>query len=184
MGIDYTLTEDDFLKLALHGERIIPALKWRYTVFRWVIPLVAVAYGIGLTFMVFRGPSSASDKMLGPTFIGMALVLLLVAPKLHEVLTRMNVRTLMRARQNSLLNGPYRLLLLPEELHFTTADSHYGYKWGAILNVTEIPTHYFFWISLRVALIVPKRAFQTPEQQREFEQTLQRYRPTPSLLRG
>ena len=181
MDAEYTLTEDDFLKLALHCDRSIPALRWRYTMFRWVVPLVAVAYGIGLTFIVFRGPSSASDKMLGPTFIGMALLLLLVAPKLHEVFTRMNVRTLMRARQDSLLNGPYRLLLMPEELHFTTADSHSGYKWSAILNVTEIPTHYFFWVSQRVALIVPKRAFQTPEQQTEFEQTFQRYRASHAL---
>ena len=180
MGIEYTLTEDDFLKLRLHGQDVVPAFKWRYRMFRWIVPIGGIIYAAGMTAAI---PAGSPDKGIGIGFIGMTVALLLGAPKLFEVLERMNVRTLMRARENSFLNGPYRLLLLPEELHFTTAASHNGYKWSGIQNVTEIPTHYFFWVSAQVALIVPKRAFQTPEQQREFEQTFQRYRPTPSLLR-
>ncbi len=181
MDVEYTLTEDDFLQLNLHGYEVVPALKWQNMMIRRGIPLGGVAYGIVLTAMAWKGPSSLSDKMLGPVFVGMCFLLLLVFPKLLEYAMRRNVRTLMRARQNSPLGGPLRLMLLPEEIHITTSGSHNSYKWSAILNVTEIPTHYFFWISQRDALIMPKRVFPTPELQKEFEQTFQRYRASYAL---
>jgi hypothetical protein len=181
MDAEYTLTEDDFLKLHLHAETVIPALRWRYRMFRWGIPVGAVIYGIGFTAMVFKGPSSLSDKILGLIFLGMALLLLAGAHKLHVSLNRWSVRTQMRARQHSLLSEPLRMMLLPDQVYITTRTSHSSYKWGAILNITESPTHFFFWISQRDALIIPKRAFATPEEARLFGETARYYRDPHSL---
>jgi len=162
---EYTLTEDDYWKLQEHANEVVPAMQWRYRILRWGLPIGAVVYAIGLTATM---PKNSTDRVEGVVFIGMALLFLIGAPKLFEFLERRMVRTQMRARQNSPFSGPVRVLLLPDEIHVTTSGSHNAYKWRAILNITEMPTHYFFWISQRDALIIPKRAFKTPEQEQAF----------------
>ncbi|MCW3055111.1 MAG: hypothetical protein JWN14_4281 [Chthonomonadales bacterium] len=186
MDAEYTLTEDDYFKLQEHANEVVPAMKWRYRLLRWVLPVGAVVYAIGLAATM---PKDSSDRIEGVVFIGMALIFLIGAPKLFEFLERRMLRAQMRARQNSPFSGPVRVLLLPDEIHVTTSGSHNGYKWGAVLNITEIPTHYFFWLSQRDALIIPKRVFGTPEQEQAFGITARKYRaayalPSSSTLPG
>jgi hypothetical protein len=177
MEIDYALTEEDYAELNLHANNIVPEMKWRYLIFRWVIPSAAVCYSIYLLIVA----TTLSEKISAILFVVMALLLFILAPRLQEMLIRRNVRAQMKGRQNSLLSESIRVSLQEDELLIKTASSENHFKWSVILNVTEIPTHYFLWISLRDAIIIPKRVFETPEQAREFIASVQRYREPHSL---
>lgn len=88
----------------------------------------------------------------------------------------MRFRAMMRAPENRLLSEPVRVTLLPDKMQVTTSATHEENDWKDLLKFTDLPTHYLFWFSLHDAIIVPKRVFQTPARQSEFEQAFQRYR--------
>lgn len=178
MNLEYALTADDYLKFHLHANDVIPAMKVRYAIFRWGVPCGAVTYFV---YLAAQLPKDSPDKITAVVFIGMALSLFIIAPKLFAMTTLNGVKTLMRARQNTHLSGSFRVLVLPDELHFTSDASSHNYKWGAILKVTETPTHFFLWLSQREAIIVPRRAFESPEQEQTFGTTVRRYREAVSL---
>lgn len=178
MDIEYTLTAEDYLQLNLHADEIIPAMKARYLLFRWGLPIGALIYFTWLGLVLAKELTEKIEAML---FIGMALLLLVGGGRFYIFLTRRSIQTGLRLRKDSFLLDPLRMLLLPDEVHVSSSKANYIYKWSAIARVTENPTHYFFWLSARDALIVPKRAFQSPEQQSEFEKAFQRYRAAYSL---
>jgi len=98
MDVKYVLNEDDFLKFHRYTIASVPAMIWRYRLFRWVIPVGAMVQGIWFTIKM---PHDSSDKIWGLGVIGVSLLLLVGAPQLYNGLIRMSFRKMMSALENS-----------------------------------------------------------------------------------
>lgn len=65
----------------------------------------------------------------------------------------------------------YRTMHFTDEAITYESDTSNGnYRWSAILKIVETKSAFYLFIDRHMAILVPKRVFDNPEQQRRFEE--------------
>jgi hypothetical protein len=130
-------------------------------------------------FLVFGMRSAGLLVSWSSSFLAFALIAALYTAQI--VLTES--RQLKRRVQRLTDEGNQRAALSPRTYRLTEDAVTYdgeltgGWtKWEAVEDVQETEEHIFIILSMRVAYIIPKRAFTTPVDAQQFAETARRFK--------
>jgi hypothetical protein len=154
--VTYSLTQGDIYQFQLHYEDVRD--QWAYRRFRWGLP--ALWLGIGL--MIFGFGSRMSDRLLGGVFCLFGIAACFVAPWLWRAIIRKNVRTYLKVNPD--FEEEIRLSFTESGYIVANRNGETRMAWAGVRKLTETSDLLCLWLAPRVAMIVPKRAFeQQPE---------------------
>lgn len=131
------------------------AMARRRRIFIWVIAIVLLVFGLTVLTLGHGGHGPGSP---GSLFIGLGVMYVL----LLTLGTRMSVK-----RQAARLCKPAKLHLTVNQFTIETDLERGEFKWAAIMKIRETSETFLLYWSARLAILVPKRAFD-PEQLTEF----------------
>jgi hypothetical protein len=78
------------------------------------------------------------------------------------------MRKMLSEGDNSAILGHYSSTLSPEGLFFKMVSGEERLNWSAIKKISQNEDYIFLYIGAMNAVIVPKRAFATPQEQQNF----------------
>ncbi|MFB7165855.1 MULTISPECIES: YcxB family protein [unclassified Streptomyces] len=146
--LSYELRPDELRRALLRMARRRRIILWAVTTVLLVLGLTALTLGDG-----DHGPDSPGSLCLG---VGVAYVLLLTLG------TRMRVK-----KQVARLCKPTQLLFTVHQFTIETDLERAEFKWAAVIKIRETSEAFLLHWSARLAIVIPKRAFD-PEQLTEF----------------
>jgi hypothetical protein len=98
---------------------------------------------------------------------------------------------LKRISKNKLKSNDSMALLAEREMIFEEDKvqlnmqySETTYRWGAFQKFDQNSNLYFLYIASNMAVLIPKRVFENPQQQAEFEALVKRKMPDSSKMEG
>ena len=160
MEITCQLIADDFWSFDRFVFKRVPALK-RKIILNLISPIV-VWLGI---FWVFRFPL--------PVCILLNLALWICWPFYY--FPELKRQAIKRAEMTPNALSQQILTINSNELRLRNSMSEATTIWNNFTELVEDNQHFFFFISERFALVVPKRAFSAPEQAQAFLETARAY---------
>lgn len=131
------------------------AMARRRRIFLWVVAIVLLVFGLTVLTLGHGGHRPGSP---GSLFIGLGVMYVL----LLTLGTRMSVK-----RQAARLCKPAKLHLTVNQFTIETDLERGEFKWAAIMKIRETSETFLLYWSARLAILIPKRAFD-PEQLTEF----------------
>jgi hypothetical protein len=124
-----------------------------------VVTIVLLASGVYL----WRSPSL---HWLGLTFVGIAVAFALMLIAAFTVIPPLAFRREPKFRDD------YSLTFSPEGIHFRTAHIESQLQWSMYSRALIDAHSYVLYYGSRQFTVIPKRVFQSVEQQQAFEQLL------------
>ena len=109
--------------------------------------------------------SPISSFVLGGIFGG---VMYFVTPYIYKRNIVGQVRKLLKEGSNMSLLGHYEMHLSPDEIQYKMLASETKLKWSSVDKVVQNDRYIFIYIGAIQALIIPKSAFPSNSQQKEF----------------
>lgn len=107
-------------------------------------------------------------------WLGVACVVVSICFALLLVIA-FTVIPLLVFRREPKFSDDYTLTFSPEGIHFRTANIDSQLQWGTYSRVLIDAHSYLLYYGSRQFTVIPKRVFQSIEQQQEFEQLLVRH---------
>jgi hypothetical protein len=184
MEVTYTLTPDDLWAFQrFHAQR---RAKWRgltqfsniLLVGTWIVQLlliVRIAYG--LRYLLAFGPHvwgfvlhHHQHLLLNFLIFSLFLVYLLFGPRFLAM---------RQAPSAAVLSQPKQMRIGPEGVQVVTAQEQVRRAWSDIPDIGSDRDCVFLYLTPTTALIVPRRAFATPQQSQVFEAQARAFRADP-----
>lgn len=125
------------------------------------IPVTVVVLGIGVYLL-----RSADQYWLGVALIVVAGVFAMLLAAAFTIIPRLAFRREPKFRDE------YSLTFSPEGIHFRTEHIDSQLEWSLYSRAMIDAHSYVLYYGARQFTVIPKRVFQSPEQQEAFEQLL------------
>ena len=160
MNIVYTLQPEDLF--AFYKQRL-QSTAW---MFKFCLVLIAVAVP---ALLFLDDYAKLRNMQFSVTFALVSfLILSIVAWAAWVMMKRLMKRAILKQSQDKFC--VHRVTLTDTEVSSATDHSQSRSLWSAIYKVDEMKDHILIYTSPGAAYIIPKRAFATPDQMREFYQ--------------
>jgi hypothetical protein len=123
----------------------------------WVLYLICIGF-LFLGIALFLDPGGPAEFRFMPwMFLAMPFLCFVIGPLLTWLKVNWAIRTTPTFR------GPRTISFREEGMSITTQVSHTDLKWGTFVKVVETKRFFFFFLSPRAPVFVPKRFLPGPE---------------------
>ena len=160
--LTYTLEREDHLALALHTVRT-DFLQRRRTQINRIVLALALALWMIFLARVFNFSGLVGVALLSA---GMGILGYWLYPRLVEAAIRQ--QTTAFYNRNPGARGEQTLTLTETELTGRSSKSEVRFELSAVQRLEQSPTHLFVMLGENNVIIVPKRAFSSAEEQKQF----------------
>ena len=160
--LTYTLEREDHLALALHTVRT-DFLQRRRTQINRIVLALALALWMIFLARVFNFSGLVGVALLSA---GMGILGYWLYPRLVEAAIRQ--QTTAFYNRNPGARGEQTLTLTETELTGRSSKSEVRFELSAVQRLEQSPTHLFVMLGENNVIIVPKRAFLSAEEQKQF----------------
>ncbi|MEF9951374.1 MAG: YcxB family protein [Clostridium sp.] len=169
MKIKYDITKDDYIKFNLYHLESSPNVKKEIIIHRLVIPLLLV--GLSAAFYVLLG----MPMYIGvPLFVGIGILWSIFYPKFYRKNALKNVSKMIDNGLQSSGVSKNTINVLDEGIHSSSRAGQTINRWDEVKKVHETDEHIFIYVTEKIAHVVPKRAFENEEQEKEFIEIINR----------
>lgn len=161
MNVEFNCNEEDLVEFNLFHYAHSPSYKRQVLIIQ-ILMAVLIFGCVASTFIRYLPVGSF---VLGGIFGG---IMYFVIPYIYKRSLVGQVRKLLKEGSNISLLGKYEMRLSPDEIHYKTLASETKIKWSSINKVVQNDKYIFIYIGAVQALVIPKSAFTSIEQQKEF----------------
>lgn len=165
--VRFEMTKDDFLAFNLYHHRNSPSIQAQQ---RGVLVLLVVV-GLLVGLIPLLRPAARALWAVSAVFIGAACLL----PFNFNKAARRIVDKMLSEGQNKGLLGLKEVTLSPAEIGTTGALRSASTRWPAVERIVTTDEALYVYVSALEALIVPRRAFETPQEFEDFAATARRF---------
>jgi uncharacterized membrane-anchored protein YhcB (DUF1043 family) len=85
-------------------------------------------------------------------------------------------------QDNEKMLGEREMIIEENRVQLSTKFSETTYKWDAFIKYEQTTSMYLIFITSKSAILIPKRVFESPHQQSEFEALVKRKMPDSSKM--
>lgn len=170
MGIDFELQRDDLVAFALFHQKHSPAARKqrRQRMVIWGGVLIVL-----IATFIRRGFFSSDDWLLVACTILFLVGLFVSLPQIREWRLRKAIARMYGEGRNVLLYGPRRVVLTPQSLINSSANSQSETRWIAIEKIVVTEEALYIYISSVSSVVIPRREFTSNDHFQTFIQTAQ-----------
>jgi hypothetical protein len=162
--VNFTYSVDDYVRALLFIRRRNPILRYIY-----LLPLILIV--VLLLWLYLLNPNQVSSTFSSPgkiipILIGPGItipILYLLSRRKTNFLMKWQIRKQMES--SPAMRQPQRLMFDNDGLDGQTILSSGHVRWDAIIEATESEDDFYFFTSKKIAMFVPKRSFETIEEQ-------------------
>jgi hypothetical protein len=174
MEVEFDLTAEDFIAFNLYHQERLP---WgrRHPQWPWWVILGVFGVVLGFTTVVAGTDNErgllATVGVLGGTAVWAGYSLFMWRERIAN-----QVRRELRRSESGLQEGWFRLKIKPEGITVTDEDGRTTLRWQRVERIAVTDDYAFFYVGEKTASILPRRAFATAEEFKNFVETARQYR--------
>ncbi len=128
----------------------------------WIVYLLAGVFPLILGAMLLVTPGGRPDVAFMPWLLALPFLVFVIAPLLTWAKVNRVIRTTPAAR------GPRTVTFGDEGMSAITEVSQTDLKWATFVKVVETNRYFFFFLSPRVPIFIPKRFLPDPNDLRDL----------------
>ncbi|GEK91235.1 YcxB family protein [Alkalibacterium kapii] len=163
MKLEYELTEEDYLNFNIYHSRKSPSIKKKIFIQRIMGPIIFM-----ITPFVVTNFSDIPLWYWLTIFIFMSIVWFIYYPKYVNWELKKGVEKMLEEGNNENLFDRKSLTITEEGLREVSSIGSSNVSWDKINSVDETKEYIYVYISSLSAHIIPKRAFNDPNEQKNF----------------
>ena len=164
MQIEFERTEEDMIQFNLFHLSHSPSIKQQIFITQIVMAVLVFILPIGVS--LFRSNDlSFSDYLVGAIF---SIAIYFAWPYMYRTAAIRGVKRLLKEGNNKSLLGPNIISLLPEGIFGKSPARESKLNWSSIDKILQNDKYIFIYLGAINALVIPKNAFASDLQRKEF----------------
>ena len=153
--VNFTLTKEDALELALYYYSTSPTVKQSRRLVHFCVPIIMLS--IGLTRLLVKPP----DLTTSPILLVIGVGYLFFYPRFHKTFLQKSAENMFAESAYEKAFGPCSLSLTDEGINSTSPIGEAKYAWSAINRVHLTSTHLLILLAGPQGFAIPRK--QVPE---------------------
>ena len=169
MDIEYEISVDDILALNLYHHQQSPSARRTRMLLQYGPPVILV-----IIFLIQASLTGGSPVSALPWLFFAGIWVIFVPFSLRRSM-RKKVAKLILESQDNRVTGKHKLSLTPDAVTDKTGSGKTKTKWRDVRKLVATNQYLYIYISDTLAHIVPRRAFASEAEFREFVDSAMRY---------
>ena len=168
MEVEFDQTIEDFVNYNLYHMEHSRTIKRRIFTSRIIFAMMVILLSLVLLFLIER---QINVMMVTISIIG-AIFMYFIIPTIYKYNTLSNVRGMLKEADNKSILGKRVLEISDKGIIYKNIAGEGSYNWQSIIRIEENDQYIFLYQSSTSAIILPKRAFASIEEKKEFTSLL------------
>jgi hypothetical protein len=181
MNLKFNITQEEYTEFTKHFYKKAFTINWK-----WYLVIAAVLIAINLYTSTnsqdFEGESGEGTTMSYSTSIFNWLFFIALFGGLWWFIMSRITKKALKNKDSATLLAEREMIIEEDKVQLNMEYSDTTYRWGAFQKIEQTPNLYFLFIASNMAVLIPKRVFDTPQQQADFEALVKRKLPDSSKM--
>jgi cytochrome bd-type quinol oxidase subunit 2 len=151
------------------------------SIFNWKFFVLAILVLFGLSTFYSHSDSDNTWASIIPTLINWLLMLTIFGGLWAFIFNRIK-KTTNTAQDTEKMLGDREMFIEEAKVQLNTKTTETTYRWDSFIKWEQTPNLYLLFITSKSAILIPKRVFENPQQQLDFETLVKRKMPDSTKM--